>query len=129
MEDGFEINIANFKKDIKNQKEELNMQFPNRPNDYVDNLRAKIIITDDKDLRRIYTYSEKVIFLTSKEYQEYQKLNPFNMYIKSYSKLFKCDDFEDLYVLKFDGVAFGNTYLIKKSERGYVVTIIDNWIS
>lgn len=127
LEDAFEIDISNFKKDIKNQREELSKQSPPRSKDFVDKLRARIIVTDDENLQRINTYGEKVVFLTSKEYQEFQKISPFNIYVQHYSKIFECLDLEDTYILEFDEVAFGNTYLIKKSKKGYIVTIVGGW--
>lgn len=127
LEDAFEIDIENFKNDIKKQQEELNKQSHPGSKDFVDKLRARIIVTDDENLRRINTFGEKVVFLTSKEYQEFQKIRPFNIDVQHYSKIFKCLDLEDTYILEFDGVAFGNTYLIKKSKKGYIVTIVGGW--
>ncbi|WP_131725527.1 MULTISPECIES: hypothetical protein [unclassified Chryseobacterium] len=126
-EDAFEVDIENFKNDIKKQQEELNKQSSTRPKDFVDKLRVRIIVTDDENLLRINTYGEKVVFLTSKEYQEFQKTSPFNILVQRYSKMFKCLDLKDTYILEFDEVAYGKTYLIKKSKKGYIVTVVGGW--
>ena len=128
-EESFEINIKTFNEDIKKQQEKLSINYPKTESDSLDYLQAKVIVTDDEYLQRINTFGEKIIFLTSKEYKEYQKINPFNMYCQSYTKIFKCDTIEDTYVVKFDGVVFGNTYLIKKTSNGYLITILENWIT
>lgn len=128
FQESFEINIKTFKEDVRKQREELHGEFPQKQRDFLSQLRASIIVTDDENLRRINTFGERVIFLTTKEYHEYQKINPFFTYVQFYTKIFKCDDLEDTYILRFDTIDFGNTYLIKKSKNGYIVSIVESWI-
>ncbi|MBD8080933.1 hypothetical protein [Chryseobacterium caseinilyticum] len=128
VQETFEINIKTFQEDVGKQQEELEKEFPQKQRDFLSQLRARIIVTDDENLGRINTFGERVIFLTTKEYYEYKKLNPFFTYVQSYTKIFKCDDLEDTYILKFDTIDFGNTYLIKKSKNGYIVSIVESWI-
>jgi hypothetical protein len=52
-----------------------------------------------------------------------------NSFTDRYSKIYPCDEKPDTYILVFNGITRGETYLITKISEGWRVKIIDSWIS
>ncbi len=127
FEESYEINIETLKEDIMTQREKYAIQYPTPKKNFTDDLDPHIIVTDDDNLRRIDTFGQKVLFLSSKEFREYQKINPFNRHSQAYSKIYKCDNLENTYILKYNGVWHGNSYLITKTSKGYKIKMINYW--
>ncbi len=126
-ERSFFLNLKTFKEDLASQRE--NNSFYETKKSFLDEIEFKVIISDDKDLRKMDTFGEKVLFLTSKEFSEYIKQNYNNSYKSHYTKIFKCDDKKDTYILEFNGVVRGETYIITKTSEGWNVNIIEHWIA
>lgn len=119
----FFIPLATFKEDLKKQRDEL----PERKRDFVYSLDYRIIVTDDENLKGIEPIDEKIIFMTSKEYAEYKKLNYMNSFSPYYSKVLRCDAEKDTYLFMIEGPTTGLTYLIKRTAEGWKVDIINHW--
>lgn len=125
--DEFIIDLKSFHEDIVRQRKDWEKFSKPREKSFLDKLDLKIITTDDENIRRMNTYGEKIIFLTSKQYIEYLKNNYELAFYPDYSKIYKCDDKDDTYILTFDGVVIGETYLIKKIPEGWLVRVVNQW--
>lgn len=121
----FFIPLTNFNEDLKTQREEL----PKRKNDFIASLDDKVIVTDDENLKGLEPIDEKIIFLNSKEFAEYNKLNNMNKFKPYYSKVFKCDEKKDTYIFMIEGITTGIIYLIKRTPEGWNVEIISHWMA
>lgn len=121
----FFIPLATFKEDLKAQREEL----PKRKNDFIHSLDYKVIVTDNEHLKGLEPMNEKIIFMTSKEFAEFRKLNYANNFNPYYSKIFPCDREKDTYIFMIEGITTGITYLIKRNPKGWNVEIISHWIA
>lgn len=121
----FTINLATFEEDMKKQREDL----PTKRRDFMNSLRHKVIVTDDENLRRIVPLDEKIIFMSSKEYAAYKAFTHSHDTDIFYSKMFRCDELKDTYVLLVNSNTTGYTYLIKRTSDGWNVKIVDHWIA
>lgn len=125
----FIINLNTFEEDIKKQREDMKSYSSKDPKNFLDSFDFKVLVSDDENFRRIKPFEEKIIFLTSKEFQEHIQSASLNSYALHYSKIFKCDEKENTYILVFNGITRGESYLITKIPEGWRVKIIDSWIS
>jgi hypothetical protein len=124
--DEFITDLKTVHDDIQTQIEKQKSEFKPREKSLLDLLEFKVIVTNDENIRRMYTYGEKTIFLTSKEYSNYLKYNYGNNYC-NYSKIFKCHDKKDTYILTFDSLIIGETYIFIKIPEGWIVRIGNRW--
>lgn len=124
--DEFTTDLKTVHEDIQTQVEKQKSEFKPRERSLLDLLEFKVIVTDDENIRRMDTYGEKTIFLTSEEYSNYLKYN-YGINYCNYSKIFKCDDQKDTYILTFDGLIIGETYIFIKIPEGWIVRIGHRW--
>jgi hypothetical protein len=124
--DEFITDLKTVHDDIQTQIEKQKSEFKPREKSLLDLLEFKVIVTNDENIRRMDTYGEKTIFLTSKEYSNYLKYN-YGFNYCNYSKIFKCDDKKDTYILTFDSLIIGETYIFIKIPEGWIVRIGNRW--
>lgn len=127
--DEFMVNVASVRKDIQNQMQSRESFSKPHINSFLDSLDLRVIATDDENIRRMKTYGEKTIFLTSNEYKKYSKYHYTISDHPYYSKIFKCDDKKDTYILMFDGLVSGETYIITKTPKGWLIKIVNRWMT
>ncbi|WP_194294696.1 hypothetical protein [Chryseobacterium sp. HMWF035] len=124
--DEFITDLKTVHDDIQTQIEKQKSEFKPREKSLLDLLEFKVIVTNDENIRRMDTYGEKTIFLTSKEYSNYLKYN-YGINYCNYRKIFKCDDKKDTYILTFDSLIIGETYIFIKITEGWIVRIGNRW--
>ncbi len=127
--DEFIVNVASVREDIQNQMQSRELSSKSDIKSFLDSLYLRVIATDDENIRRMKTYGEKTIFLTSKEYKTYSKYHYTISDQPHYSKIFKCDDKKDTYILMFDGLVKGETYIITKTSKGWLIKIVNHWMT
>ncbi len=125
--DEFFIDLKSVHEDIVRQRREWEKFSKPREKSFLDKLDLNIITTDDENIRRMNTYGEKIIFLTSRQYTEFLKNNYELALYPNYSTIYKCDDRDNTYILTFDCVVIGETYLIKRTPEGWLVRIVNQW--
>lgn len=125
----FIVNLKTFKEDFASQRERYNSYSNNDKKSFLDRLQYDVIVTDDDNLRRADTLGKRIIFLTSKEFSKYVQQSFSNLYVPVYSKLFKCDDKKDTYILIHNGVSRGETYVITRVPEGWNIKVINHWIT
>ncbi|MFS4474090.1 hypothetical protein [Chryseobacterium sp. T20] len=124
----FIVNLKTFKEDFASQMERYNSTSNNKKS-FIDMLQYNVIVTNDENLRRTDTLGKKIIFLTSKEFSKYIQQSFNNIYVHFYSKLFKCDDKKDTYILVHNGVSRGETYVITRIPEGWNIKVINHWMT
>ena len=124
----FIINLKTFDEDMKKQQQKLKSNVSD-PRDFSDSFDFNILVSDDENFRRIKPLEEKILFLTSKEFQSMIQLSFLNSFTDRYSKIYPCDEKPDTYILVFNGITRGETYLITRISEGWRVKIIDSWLS
>jgi hypothetical protein len=127
--DEFIIKLNTVYEDISKQRKQGESFSKPREKSFLDLLNYKVVTTDDENIRKINTYGEKIIFLTSKELIKHSKYNYNIIPYPNYSRILKCDDKKDTYILTFDGLVRGETYLMTKTSEGWIVRIINRWIT
>jgi hypothetical protein len=125
--DEFITDLKTVHEDIQSQMKNRELEFKPREKSFLDSLDFRVIVTDDENIRRMNTYGEKIIFLTSKEYINYLKYNYGISYNSNYSRILKCDDKKDTYILTFDGLISGETYIFIKIPEGWIVRVGSRW--
>ncbi|GAA4154469.1 hypothetical protein GCM10022217_11510 [Chryseobacterium ginsenosidimutans] len=125
--DEFITDLKTVHEDIQRQIKNRETEFKPREKSFLDLLDFRVIVTDDENIRRMNTYGEKTIFLTSKEYLKYLKYNYGISYNPNYSRILKCDDKKDTYILTFDGLIRGETYIFIKVPEGWIVRVGSRW--
>jgi hypothetical protein len=125
----FNVNLKTFKEDIALQMKNLESNPNTTKKSFLDKMEFNVIVTDDGNLKRMDTLGKKIIFLTSQEFSKYIQHNFNNSYNPSYSKLFKCDDKKDTYILIYNGVSRGETYVIKRIPEGWNIKVINHWMT
>lgn len=85
-----------------------------------------LLVSDDKDVQSMDLSSEKIIIMTSKEYESYNKRFPFHFKKKYISKMYKCEYPKDTY---FINVSYENSeglhYLVKRIVKGWKIYMLD----
>lgn len=127
--DEFIVKLKTVNEDILNQRKKWESFSRPREKSFLDSLSYRVIVTDDENIRKIYTYGEKIIFLTSKEQIKYSKYNYNIAPQPDYSRILKCDDKKDTYILTCDRLVRGETYLVTRTSEGWIVRIINGWIT
>jgi len=71
----------------------------------------------------------RVIFISTDEYKN--KTNPYKTELNDMglSPLFKVDKKKDTYKMTYDFNTWGESYLIRKTKKGWTVQILSMWIS
>lgn len=90
---------------------------------------AILIVTDNPDIQSIQPFSNRVIILTEKEYKEQKGLFKTELNSMKFSPLFKVDNKVDTYIFTRSFNTWGEEYLVKKIENGWIIKIISMWIS
>ncbi|WP_307457450.1 hypothetical protein [Chryseobacterium sp. SORGH_AS_0447] len=126
--ENFLVDIQTVRKDISKQNEEIFSEYSYKK-DILEDLNIKIIATDDENIRHTRTYGKKIIFVASKEYQVYSKYHYVLTSQPQYSKIFKCDDQKDTYILISDYLVRGESYIITKTAKGWLIKIVNQWIT
>ena len=88
-----------------------------------------LIVTDNEDLMGIHSQKYRVIFMTSEEYKKNTKFYNTELNTMSITPLFKVDNMKDTYKIAFSFNTGGWTYLIRKTEEGWIVETLSSWIS
>jgi hypothetical protein len=125
----FIVNSKTVHEDIQKQMKSRELDFKPREKSFLDRLDFRIIITDDENIRRINTYGERIIFLTFKEALKHLKYSYDISPQQDYSRIFECDDIKGTYVLIFDSLARGETYVITKTSEGWIIRIVNRWMT
>lgn len=86
-----------------------------------------IFVTDDKELLGLELKNETLIVISSKEYEKYRLKYPFSFNTRDYSKMFICDGEEEVYFIEASHCSGGNTYLIKKNDKGWEVSFYEGF--
>ncbi|ROS20286.1 hypothetical protein EDF65_1001 [Chryseobacterium nakagawai] len=121
----FFIPLATFDEDLKTQRNEL----PKREKEFLYSLDYKVIVTDNDNLKRLEPIDEKILFLTPKEFAEYQKTSYMYHFNPYYSKVFPCDEERDTYIFMIEGSMTGTTYLIKRTPGGWNIETFNVWMA
>jgi hypothetical protein len=87
-----------------------------------------LIVTDDEDLMGIQPQNLRVIFMTSKEYENVKLLFHNELNNMNISRLFKVDNKKNLYKISNGLNTWGSSYLIKKTKKGWQIQILSTWI-
>lgn len=90
---------------------------------------TQLLVTDDINLQRINPKKSKIIILTSKEFEEYQKQYHSELKELNYSPLFKCDKEPNVFLLKSSSTFTGKTEKIIRTKNGWKVITVTSWIS
>jgi hypothetical protein len=113
--DNYQIDLSNLPKIKKNNCD-------NGRHDLI-----SIFVTDDKEIQGLELKNESLIVMSSKEYEKYRLKYPFSFTTKDYSKMFLCDDEDDVFLIESSGCSSGTTYLIKKNYKGWEVSILEGY--
>lgn len=93
----------------------------------VDN-SISIFVNDDDDVKGLELINETLVVMTTKEYKAYKLKYPFSFNIKDFSKMFLCDNEKDIYLVHSSSCMSGQTYLVKKNDDGWNVSIYESYI-
>jgi len=81
-----------------------------------------IFVTDDISIKGLELDNETLVVMSSKEFKVYKQKYPFSFSIKDLSKMFLCNDEKDIYMVSESRCMSGNTFIIKKSVKGWIVS-------
>lgn len=115
-QDNFTIDLSNLpkiRKDIYND----------RRHDLI-----SIFVTDDNDIKGLDLKDETLIIMTSKEYEKYKLKYSYSFNIREYSKMFLCDGEDNVYIIDESSCSSGTTYLVKKTVKGWEVSILEMYV-
>lgn len=87
-----------------------------------------IFVTDDDDIKGLDLKEEILIVMTSKEYKKYKVKFPFSFSKRNFSKMFICDDEDDVYIIQESSCMSGRNYLVKKNDKGWEVSFFGGYI-
>lgn len=90
---------------------------------------VNLLVTDDPIIQQLNPKLKTVIILTSEEYSKYQKKYPSHFIKCSYTPMFKCDNFDDTFLIETSELTGGATYLIQKTKKGWKISELSSWIS
>lgn len=86
-----------------------------------------IFVTEDKEVLGLELKNETLIVMSSKEYEKYKLKYPFSFTKRNYSKMFRCDEEENVYLIQESSCSSGTTYLIKKNNKGWGVSYFEGY--
>jgi hypothetical protein len=98
-------------------------------NHTTDTTETVLIVTDNPDIQSIQPTSKRVIILSETEYKKHKKLFKNELNDMLITPLFKVDNEIDTYLFSRSFNTWGEDYLVKKVENGWIITIISSWIS
>jgi len=81
-----------------------------------------IFVTDDNDIKGLELDNETLVVMSSKEYKVHKQNYPFSFGIKDISKMFLCNNEKDIYMVSESRCMSGNTFIIKKNVKGWIVS-------
>ncbi len=87
-----------------------------------------MLVTDDPDLKAIQPHNYRIIVLSEQEFLKNKKYND-KLDELFMTPMFKVDDEEDTYLIKYSQGTGGNSFLIKRTKDGWWIEIIGGWIS
>jgi hypothetical protein len=87
-----------------------------------------IFITDDNDIKGLDLKDETLIIMNSKEYGKYKLKYPYSFSTRAYSKMFLCDGEDNVYIIEESSCSSGTTYLVKKTKKGWEVSILEMYV-
>jgi hypothetical protein len=91
--------------------------------------RTDFIITDDVNLQSLGNTRNKCIFLSSQEFESYQRRN-FGSLRRTYvSPMFKVDGKPSTWKIHISYGFAGRDYLIIEKKNGWLVKVIGSWIT
>lgn len=90
---------------------------------------VSVFVTDDTDLKKMDLHRETMIIMSTKEFEAYKEKFPSHLIKSSYSPMFKCDIQKDTFKIETSQLTGGTTYLIKKTRKGWKISILSSWIS
>lgn len=95
----------------------------------VDTTETIMIVTDDPALQNIQPKSYRVIVLTTEEYEDNPRYFKNDLNKMSFTPLFKVDGKKDTYLFSFSFNTWGASYWVKKTDKGWIIVKISEWIS
>ena len=95
----------------------------------VDTTETVLIVTDEPGLQNIQPKSCRVIILTTEEYENESHYFQNDLNGLSFSPLFKVDGKKDTYFLRYNFNTWGAEYWMTKTDKGWKIVMISQWIS
>ncbi len=83
-----------------------------------------LIVSDEQVLKSVTSKSDRLIVLTSKEFEEYESVYPVSLERFYVSPMFKVDDKPNTYRITIGGTLWDHEYLIQKTDNGWKVILI-----
>ena len=103
--------------------------FKENPTYFVtDATETVLIITDNEDLMGIRPKRYRAIFMKEDEYAINTKIYKSELNIMRFWPCFKVDNMRDTYKMTRSFNTWGDTYLIRKTKKGWTIEIISGWI-
>jgi len=90
---------------------------------------TELLVTSDRNLQSINPKKSKIIILTPKEFEDYQKQYHSELEKLNYSPLFKCDKDPSSFILQKSASYSGDTYKVQRTKTGWKIITISSWIS
>jgi len=90
---------------------------------------VNILVTDDPLLQQLNPKKQTLIILTSEEYVKYIEKYPSHFIESNLSPMFKCDNFDDTFLIHTRELTGGSTYLVQKTKNGWKISVLSSWIS
>jgi hypothetical protein len=84
-----------------------------------------IFVTDDNAVKGLELKDETLIVMSSREYQKYKLKYPYSFKNKDYSKMFLCDNEEEVFKIVTTHCNGDTTYLVKRNNKGWSVSILE----
>lgn len=94
-----------------------------------DNTQTILIVTDDPALQNIQPTSSRVIILTEEEYENNPRYFRNDLNNMKFTPFFKVDGKEDTYLFSYDFNTGGVKYWVKKTDKGWKIVKLLEWIS
>lgn len=90
-----------------------------------DSVKTILIVTDDPAIMAMRPKYVRAIILSSEEYKK-SRNRPFKSELDKFTltPLCKVDEYEDLYLIQYDGGTESKTYLVQKTENGWRIKLL-----
>ena len=95
----------------------------------VDTTKTVMIVTDEPGLQNIQPKSRRVIILTKEEYENEPHYFQNDLNDMNFSPFFKVDGKKDTYFLRYNFNTWGAEYWMTKTDKGWKIVMISQWIS
>lgn len=118
--DGFDTNKYHETITIDTTKSVTNK----KPKGYIDLEHVYILVSDDPFLQQINPKNKTLIILNSKEYISYIEKYPSHFIENHISPMFKCDNFNDTFIIHYSELTSKKEYLIQKIKKGWKLFIL-----